>query len=601
MKRKAGIIYRTDLDVIKGIAIIAVILFHLGLVKSGYLGVDAFLVINGFLIVPSVLRKIESGDFSYWSFIRKRVMRLWPMVLFATLFCLIIGLIGMLPDDFENLGETIVASNLFSENILLSITTKDYWNVANDYNPLMHLWYVGVLFEFYLLFPVFAIAWKKAFSAKVGGGILLIFLFIASFALYLFPSNIEYIESLKFYHIPFRIFEFMAGGLVAIALHRLKIEKKSWDIGVIILLTIILFSSVVYFDPQNIGTDVLKICGADIDVPSYLILPKQVLLVITVLVTSTAIITGGSLPTPLRCGILEYFGKRSYSLFIWHQVLIAFYRYFISNQITILYLLVFTIVLLVLTELTYQLVEKRFKDDKKTWGLCVLMSLLIMLSGGFVYLNAGVVRDVPELDIYKQDAHRGMHAEYVDRAYDYDKDFLEGSGKIKTLVMGNSYGRDMCNVLLESDYADRIELSYVYEWDDNNKGRIPDADVIFVFADKNMVPSFVWENKKLETEVYGIGTKNYGQCNGIIYLHRYSNDYTKQTVPLHPWYKETNEKWKKEWGDHYINFLDMSLVGRDRVRVFSEDGKFISQDCYHLSPTGAQWYASKIDFSKIFK
>ena len=171
MKRKAGIIYRTDLDVIKGIAIIAVILFHLGLVKSGYLGVDAFLVINGFLIVPSVLRKIESGDFSYWSFIRKRVMRLWPMVLFATLFCLIIGLIGMLPDDFENLGETIVASNLFSENILLSITTKDYWNVANDYNPLMHLWYVGVLFEFYLLFPIFAIAWKKAFSAKVGGGV----------------------------------------------------------------------------------------------------------------------------------------------------------------------------------------------------------------------------------------------------------------------------------------------------------------------------------------------------------------------------------------------------------------------------------------------
>lgn len=600
MKRKAGIIYRTDLDVIKGIAIIAVILFHLGLVKSGYLGVDAFLVINGFLIVPSVLRKIESGDFSYWSFIRKRVMRLWPMVLFATLFCLIIGLIGMLPDDFENLGETIVASNLFSENILLSITTKDYWNVANDYNPLMHLWYVGVLFEFYLLFPIFAIAWKKAFSAKVGGGILLIFLFIASFALYLFPSNIEYIESLKFYHIPFRIFEFMAGGLVAIALHRLKIEKKSWDIGVIILLTIILFSSAIYFDPQNIGTDVLKICGADVEQPSYLILPKQLLLIITVLVTSTAIITG-SLHKPLRCGILEYFGKRSYSLFIWHQIIIAFYRYFISNQVTIFYLLVFTIVLWGLTELTYQLVEKKFKEDEKTWGLCILISLMIMLSGGWGYLNAGVVRDVPELDIYKENAHRGMHAEYVDRAYDYDKDFSEEREKIKTLVIGNSYGRDMCNVLLESNYADSIELSYVYEWDNNNKSRISEADVIFVFSDKKLVPSFVWEYKKPETEVYGIGTKNYGQCNGIIYLHRYSNDYTQQTVPLHPWYKETNEKWKKEWGDHYINFLDMSLVGSDRVRVFSEDGKFISQDCYHLSPTGAQWYASKIDFQKIFK
>ena len=392
----------------------------------------------------------------------------------------------------------------------------------------------------------------------------------------------------------------MAGGLVAIALHRLKIEKKSWDIGVIILLTIILFSSAIYFDPQNIGTDVLKICGADVEQPSYLILPKQLLLIITVLVTSTAIITG-SLHKPLRCGILEYFGKRSYSLFIWHQIIIAFYRYFISNQVTIFYLLVFTIVLWGLTELTYQLVEKKFKEDEKTWGLCILISLMIMLSGGWGYLNAGVVRDVPELDIYKENAHRGMHAEYVDRAYDYDKDFSEEREKIKTLVIGNSYGRDMCNVLLESNYADSIELSYVYEWDNNNKSRISEADVIFVFSDKKLVPSFVWEYKKPETEVYGIGTKNYGQCNGIIYLHRYSNDYTQQTVPLHPWYKETNEKWKKEWGDHYINFLDMSLVGSDRVRVFSEDGKFISQDCYHLSPTGAQWYASKIDFQKIFK
>lgn len=146
--------YRYDLDVIKGIAILAVVLFHLGIIKSGYLGVDVFLVVNGFLIVPSVCKNIVIGKFSYLQFLEKRILRLWPMIVLATSVCLLIGYIGMLPDDYENVGESVVASNLFSENILLSITTHDYWNASNDYNPLMHLWYVGILFEFYVLFPI---------------------------------------------------------------------------------------------------------------------------------------------------------------------------------------------------------------------------------------------------------------------------------------------------------------------------------------------------------------------------------------------------------------------------------------------------------------
>ena len=111
--------YRKDIDILKGIAIFAVILFHLGIVKSGYLGVDVFLVINGFLIVPSILKKINTKEFSYSKFLLKRIMRLWPMVILITTICMLIGYIGMLPDDYENIGESVVASNLFSENILM--------------------------------------------------------------------------------------------------------------------------------------------------------------------------------------------------------------------------------------------------------------------------------------------------------------------------------------------------------------------------------------------------------------------------------------------------------------------------------------------------
>ena len=128
--------YRRDLDVFKGIAIIAVVLYHLGILKSGYLAVDLFLVINGFLIIPSVCRQILDGSFKYGAFIKKRTFRLLPIVIIATIASLIGGAWGMLPDHYENLAQSVVASNLMSGNILSSLTAKNYWSALNDYKPL---------------------------------------------------------------------------------------------------------------------------------------------------------------------------------------------------------------------------------------------------------------------------------------------------------------------------------------------------------------------------------------------------------------------------------------------------------------------------------
>lgn len=86
-------VYRADLDGIKGIAILAVILFHMGLVKSGYLGVDVFFVINGYLIIPKLISKITEGDFSYMKFIQKRIGRLLPLVVILTTVSMIVGAI----------------------------------------------------------------------------------------------------------------------------------------------------------------------------------------------------------------------------------------------------------------------------------------------------------------------------------------------------------------------------------------------------------------------------------------------------------------------------------------------------------------------------
>ena len=126
----------------------------MGLLKSGYLGVDVFFVINGFLVIPSVVKKIDLASFSFLGFIKKRIVRLLPLIVLASVVALGLGYFLMMPDHYENLAQSVIASNLMSENILSALTTKNYWDVVNEYKPLMHLWYVGILFEFYIIMPI---------------------------------------------------------------------------------------------------------------------------------------------------------------------------------------------------------------------------------------------------------------------------------------------------------------------------------------------------------------------------------------------------------------------------------------------------------------
>ena len=211
--------YRKDIDVIKGIAILAVVLFHMGLLKSGYLGVDAFFVINGFLIIPSVCKQFDKGQFSFFGFMEKRMLRLMPMVVIASAVCLLVGFIGMLPDNYENLAESVVAGNIFSENILSAITTKNYWDVSNDYKPLMHLWYVGILFEFYLLLPVVMWIGRKITKGENRNLNIIAVVGVVSFFLYLLPIGTE---SDKFYFIQYRFFEMALGGVIALTVNKMR-------------------------------------------------------------------------------------------------------------------------------------------------------------------------------------------------------------------------------------------------------------------------------------------------------------------------------------------------------------------------------------------
>lgn len=141
-------------DVIKGIAILGVVLFHIGLLNYGYLGVDVFLVISGYLTTISLLKYKSMNGSNYSNFIKRRITRLAPISLIAIAISLFICYFVMVPADFKLCSEMVVGSSIFMGNVVQYITSRDYWDSINDFKPLMHLWYVGLIFQFYILFPI---------------------------------------------------------------------------------------------------------------------------------------------------------------------------------------------------------------------------------------------------------------------------------------------------------------------------------------------------------------------------------------------------------------------------------------------------------------
>lgn len=115
------------------------------------------------------------------------------------------------------------------------------------------------------------------------------------------------------------------------------------------------------------------------------------------------------------------------------------------------------------------------------------------------------------------------------------------------------------------------------------------------------VPHYVLDNMKDTAKLYGIGTKNYGQCNEKIYRNRNKQEYFETAVAIDPSYLELNKEWKASWGENYVDFIGVAEKSPGKVKVFTLGGKFISQDCEHLTQQGAVWYGSMINWEKILQ
>src|SRR5215207_4006092 len=201
--------YRADIDGLRALAVIPVLLFHAGFPAfgGGFVGVDMFFVISGYLITSIIHGDIEAGRFSLLSFYERRIRRIFP-ALFTVLFAsTVMTTLILLPDPLKDFGQSVAAATLFASNVLFWEETG-YFAGAAEQKPLLHTWSLAVEEQFYLVFPLFLLLLARAGRAGIPATAAI---FLLSFAASVWA--VPHAPTAAFYLAPFRAWELLLGAL----------------------------------------------------------------------------------------------------------------------------------------------------------------------------------------------------------------------------------------------------------------------------------------------------------------------------------------------------------------------------------------------------
>ena len=169
--------YRAEIDGLRALAVLPVILFHAGFewFSGGFVGVDVFFVISGYLITTIIISEMAEGRFSVINFYKRRARRILPALFFVMAVCLPFAWLLLIPNELKDFGQSIVSVTIFSSNILFWIEAG-YFDAAAELKPLLHTWSLGVEEQFYLVMPIILVV---LFGLRKKITIPILFLFLA--------------------------------------------------------------------------------------------------------------------------------------------------------------------------------------------------------------------------------------------------------------------------------------------------------------------------------------------------------------------------------------------------------------------------------------
>ena len=610
--------YRSEIDGLRAIAVLPVILFHagIGLFGGGFVGVDVFFVISGYLITTIILADLKQDKFIIVKFYERRARRILPALFFVTFCCIPFAYLTLLPNELVNFGRSLVAVPTFLSNILFW-SERGYFGGATELKPLIHTWSLAVEEQFYLVFPVILmILWYQL--RKWTGSFILVTILCSLYVSW-FLTDLHFETA---FYLPFaRAWELMVGAAAAYYGKQLSNLGNQYS-GILSISGLsLIFYAIFSFDKTTnfpglsatipvIGTFLLIIAG-----------PRKN-------------IVNSFLSSPLLVKI----GLMSYSLYLWHQPIFVFFRHLNLSDFIIIIGIPLSFILALFS---YRFIETPFRNRSKfsmknIFTYSFIASLVSIVLGMILIFNNGFLNRYSEADqkILKQFVDQGN---YNQARFDkLEMRTFDETSKLRILVVGDSYAKDLINVMYEGRVDTIIQFSTkqinsecgnVYtdknidEFIPKNRiqrcdwmGRYEDPSIRLLMAEadeiwlvnswQDWVIDFMPEtltnlSAEFDAEIKVFGSKHFGKIspNKILNIDQSERYLYKQSASAEV--ISTNEKLKAIIPSDF--FVDLSLVscGGDTSKciIFTQDGLLISSDGGHLTRAGAKHLSA--DYIKL--
>lgn len=451
MQKNAHLHYRKDIDGLRAIAVLSVIGFHAfpQWIPGGFIGVDIFFVISGYLISSILFKTLANGSFSLIDFYQRRIKRIFPALMIVLASCYIVGWFTLLGNDFKSLGKHLAYGAGFFSNFIL-LDESGYFDTAAEYKPLLHLWSLGIEEQFYAVWPLLVILTfhRKYFFIVIMLTIIALSFSLGSVALYSNPSG-------SFYLPQYRAWELLLGALLAyIAIQPNNLSKKIPTLNIVtyanikatIGLTLIIASVFLY--------------NRSMPFPGWRALLPTIGTLLLISAGNNAYINRKLLSHYW----VVFFGLISYPLYLWHWPIIVFTKIIIGEELSITTICIVLLISTLLAYLTYRLVEIPIKKAPSFIVPFLLgISILISCLGFWSYRNDGLLFRFPKSIQYLSNAKELLA----------NMDKITSSWRQNTCFLIANYNGAFSNECADKDFSSTTRSLFL--WGDSHAAMLYNA------------------------------------------------------------------------------------------------------------------------------